>query len=74
MSEKIHAFAINETHIIVKCPHYKSIKYGSGGELDNRETHRICNCDRCNYEYIIIDDDTRRIDTYAAERLLGRIK
>ena len=68
MENAIHAYAINDTHIIVKCLHSKERRkrpyhrHGSCGELHNRVEHRVPHCDKCNYYSIVIDDDTLRCD------------
>ena len=61
----IHAYAINDIHIIIKCPHHKKTTYhrhGSCGDLYNRTESRGSHCDKCDYDTIVIDDETLRCD------------
>jgi hypothetical protein len=65
MSKFIHAYAINDVHIVIKCPHHKKKtfhRHGSCGDLHNRTEDRVSHCDQCNYDTIVIDDDTLRCD------------
>lgn len=60
MDKNIHAFAVNDRNIIVKCPHHKYHTHGSMKNLKNREEGRVSHCDKMDYNNIIIDDDTLR--------------
>tara|TARA_R110000787_G_scaffold56065_1_gene129073 strand:- start:130 stop:393 length:264 start_codon:yes stop_codon:yes gene_type:complete len=61
----IHAFSINNVHITIKCPHHKKKtfhRHGSCGDISNREEPRCSHCTECNYNNVIIDDQTLRCD------------
>ena len=74
----IHAYAINDVHIIVKCPCKKECykrpyhRHGSSGNLSNRVESRCSHCLVCNYDTIIIDDDTLRCDIGKSGKPLKR--
>lgn len=72
MSKSIHAFAINDVHIIVKCPYHRYHRHGSFGDLSNREESPSCHCDKIEYDNIIIDDDTLRCDLGKSGQILKR--
>ena len=72
MSKNIHAFAVNDVEIILKCPHHKYHQHGSNGNLSNREESRVSHCDKIDYNNIIIDSDTLRCDIGKSGKPLKR--
>ncbi len=61
----IQAFAVNDVHITIKCPHHKKKtfhRHGSCGDLSNREEDRCSHCDKCDYNTVVINDETLRCD------------
>ena len=68
----IHAFAINKRKIIVKCPYHNYHEHGSAGDLGNREEDRYSDCDKLEYNCIIIDSDTLRCDVNKKGKPLKR--
>ncbi len=70
----IHADAIDDVHIVFKCPHHRRITYhrhGSEKSLCNRHTHRSSHCEHLEDYYLVIDDDTVR-GTIKNNRILKR--
>jgi hypothetical protein len=79
MSNKIHAYAINDVHITVKCPHCSNQRrtssyhrHGSNGKLYNREESRLSHCSTIRYETIVIDNNTLRCDLGKSGKPLKR--
>ncbi len=75
----VHAYAINDVHIIVKCPHCSKQRrtspyhrHGSNGKLYNREESRSSHCSTIRYDTIIIDNDTLRCDLGKSGKPLKR--
>jgi len=74
-SEKIHAYAIDMTHIYIKCPMHKRKTFhlhGSCGNLLNRTEHRCGHCPILKYSEIIIDNDTIRGEIGKNKQILKR--
>lgn len=74
METYIHAKAIDDTHIVFKCPHHRRVTYhrhGSCGDLTNRITHRSSHCEHLGDYHLIIDDETIR-GTIRNNRVLRR--
>lgn len=72
MSNTIHAYAINDVNIVVKCPDGELCFHGSCGNLANREESRFSHSKNYDYDNIIIDDDTLRCDIGKSGRPLKR--
>ena len=64
MSDRVHAFAIENKHIHVKCKKCGMHRYGSNGDYkSNRVEDRNSHCPfNPGNENIVIDDDTLRCD------------
>ena len=74
MENKVHAFAVDDVHITVCCPHHRRKtfhRHGSCGNLLNREEHRSSHCEHMGDYTIVIDDDTIR-GTVRNNRILKR--
>jgi len=68
----VHAFAIDETHIYLKCKKCKFHLHGSSGNLLNRKEDRSGHCPYNKYDLIIIDDKTIRGELGKTKRILKR--
>jgi len=71
-NDLVHAYAIDETHIYIKCSKCKYHRHGSCGNLLNRNESRSGHCPYFKYYDIQIDDNTYRGSVGRTGRLLKR--
>ena len=68
----VHAYAIDETHIYIKCKKCKFHRHGSCGHLLNRKEDRSGHCPYYKYDVVVIDDDTIRGEIGKSRKILKR--
>lgn len=66
MDNTVHAYAINDKEILIKCPYCRYHIHGSLGNILDRIEDKVSHCEIVKYNKIIIDKDTMRCSTLKA--------
>ena len=68
----VQAFAVDETHIYIKCKKCKFHLHGSCGNLLNRTENRSGHCPYYKYSDVVINNKTIRGELGRSKKILKR--